>query len=135
MGTNSIPDVGLPLEADQLYHHETPGVDAVGAKPEEGAAFVAMPRLHGGAPPSGLDPSESTGAAASPCSNPFPFPLSPPAEAASGFDGAASGFDGAASGPASGTSWIGSSLFDPQAASTTPSTQADSTRRVNRMMR
>jgi hypothetical protein len=52
MGTNSIPLAAPVPEFDQLYHHETPGEDALGTSPADGGVFVAMPRLHARVPPS-----------------------------------------------------------------------------------
>src|SRR5689334_14135027 len=47
IGTYSTRGSPPGLWAAQLYHHETPGEEAVGANAAEGAALAAMPRLHG----------------------------------------------------------------------------------------
>src|SRR5579864_4249135 len=72
MGTNSMPAGGAAPLFDQLYHHETPGKDAVGASALDGVALAAMPRLQAEMPPSPGGMPEST-----PVS--FPGPVSFPA--------------------------------------------------------
>src|SRR5579859_1715404 len=51
MGTNSIGVPMLEPWEPQLYHHTTPGADAVGASAADGGP-PATPRLHGGWPAS-----------------------------------------------------------------------------------